>query len=204
MRSLLRQLGYRTYGWKLGSNLGPTPKIVDGLEQRFRSIVERNDQPVSIVGWSLGGIYGRQLARHNPDQVRQVVTLGSPFRMRPGDRSAASPIWDSLSRVHDQEALAAMIAPDRPPLTVPTTSIYTRSDGIVRWSMCLESVGEQSENVEVLGSHCGLGFNPQVAMVVADRLATGPNDWRPFRPPSWAKSAFPPPADWEPGRCPAA
>lgn len=204
MRGWLRRLGYRTYGWKLGANLGPTPRIVQGLEQRFQSIVDREQRRVSIVGWSLGGIFGRELARNHPDEVRQVVTLGSPIRMLPTDRSAAKPMWDSLQDLHDQEAIALMSDPNRPALPVPTTSVYTRSDGIVHWKMCLEARTDTSENVEVFGSHCGLGFNPQVAMVVSDRLAQAEGHWTHFRPPLWARSAFLRPAEWEPEDLPFA
>ncbi len=199
LRALLRKLGYRTYGWKLGANLGPTPYIVDGMRRRVEDILEREERrSISIVGWSLGGIFGRELARDYPTDVRQVVTLGSPIRMVPGDRSAASAVWDSLSDLHDPEAIELMSRADRPPLPVPTTSIYTRSDGIVHWRTCLETKGPISENIEVYGSHCGLGFNPASAVAVADRLAQTDGEWRRFRPPLWARTAFPRPSNWRP------
>ncbi|MGH1492244.1 MAG: esterase/lipase family protein [Acidimicrobiales bacterium] len=198
LRRFLRSLGYRTYGWKLGPNLGPTPHVVDGLSERLESIVERNDRAISIVGWSLGGIFGRELARDHPDSVRQVITLGSPIRMQPGDRSAASALWDSLSDIHDPDAIERMMNLNRSPMTVPTTSVYSRSDGIVHWKTCLQPKGFIAENVEVFGSHCGLGFNPSAAMVIADRLAQPEGQWRRFRPPIWARSAFPRPANVKP------
>ncbi len=199
LRSLLRRLGYRTYGWKLGANLGPTPRIVNGLERRFDEIVERESgRQVSLVGWSLGGIFAREIARNHPELVRQVITLGSPIRMVPGDKSAASGMWDSLQDLHDPAAVEIMSEPNRPPLPVPTTSVYTRTDGIVHWRTCLEAKGPTSENVEVFGSHCGLGFNPAAALVVADRLAQPLGEWRRFRSPLWVRSAFPRPANWRP------
>ncbi len=204
LRSLLRRLGYRTYGWKLGANLGPTPRIVEGLDRRFRHIEEREGRPVSIVGWSLGGLFARELARTYPDSVRQVITLGSPIQMRPGDRSAASSRWESLSDLHDSEVIAVMSQPDRVPLAMPSTSVYTRSDGIVHWRTCLVTKTPISQNVEVFGSHCGLGFNPSVALVVADRLAQPADDWRRFRPPFWARTAFGRAANHDPSRLPRA
>ncbi len=196
LRALLRRLGYRTYGWRLGPNVGPTPQIVTGLEARFGDIREREGSPVSIVGWSLGGIYGRELARAHPESVRQVITLGTPLRMVPGDSSAAAGLWESLSPLHDPETVETMFGADRPPLPVPTTSIYTRTDGIVDWRTCLESKGPTSENVEVFGSHCGLGFNPSVAYVIADRLARPQSDWARFRPPFWLRAVYPRPTAW--------
>ncbi|MEM9133206.1 MAG: alpha/beta hydrolase [Actinomycetota bacterium] len=204
LRSLLRRLGYRTYGWKLGANLGPTPHIVEGLDRRFRHIEEREGRPISLVGWSLGGLFARELARTYPGNVRQVITLGSPIRMSPGDRSAASSRWESLSELHDAEVIDMMSQRDRPPLPVPTTSVYTRSDGIVHWRTCLECKGPLSENVEVYGSHCGLGFNPSVALVVTDRLAQPADEWQRFRPPFWARTAFGRAADHDPTRLPRA
>jgi pimeloyl-ACP methyl ester carboxylesterase len=205
LRSLLRRLGYRTYGWKLGANLGPTPHIVSGLERRFNDILEReNGRQMSLVGWSLGGIFARELARNHPESVRQVITLGSPIRMTPGDKSAASGMWDSLQTLHDPEAVAIMSRIDRPPLPVPTTSVYTRTDGIVHWKTCLETKGPIAENVEVFGSHCGLGFNPAAALVVADRLAQPHGQWRRFRPPLWVRSAYPRPGNWKPDQHQAA
>ncbi|MGI9598294.1 MAG: esterase/lipase family protein [Acidimicrobiales bacterium] len=199
LRSMLRSLGYRAYGWKLWANLGPTRPILEGLEARLAAIEHReHGRPISIVGWSLGGIFGREMARNNPARIRQVVTLGSPIRMVPGDRSAASGVWESLEGLHDLEAVAAMSNRDRPPLPVPTTSVYTRSDGIVHWRTCLESRGPTAENVEVFGSHCGLGFNLSVVVVVADWLAQPEGEWRRFRAPLWARAAFPISANWRP------
>ncbi len=198
MRALLRRLGYRTYGWKLGTNLGPTPNVVEGLEERLIYISEREGQPVTVIGWSLGGIYARHLARRHPKLVRQVITMGSPFRMLPGDPSAARRVWNSVASFHDQTAMARMAEANSELLPVPSTSIYTRTDGIVHWKNCLETRGPRSENVEVFGSHCGLGFNPSVAMVVADRLAQDQGSWKRFRAPVWAAAAFPRPSSWQP------
>ena len=197
LRALLRRLGYRTFGWKLGNNLGPTPLIVRGLEARLLEIAEKEQQPITIIGWSLGGIYARDLARQHPDLVRQVITLGSPIRMTPGDPSAASRLWDTLEPLHDTEAVGRIGEQDEP-MPVPSTAVYTRSDGVVHWRLCLEVKGPQSESVEVFGSHCGLGFNASVAIVVADRLAQDVSKWKKFRAPIWALGAFPRPTHWKP------
>ena len=197
LRALLRRLGYRTFGWKLGNNLGPTPHIVRGLEARLLEVADKEQQPITIIGWSLGGIYARDLARRHPDLVRQVITLGSPIRMTPGDPSAARRLWETLEPLHDRHT-AARFGADQSPLPVPSTAVYTRSDGVVHWRLCLEAKGPQSESVEVFGSHCGLGFNTSVAVVVADRLAQEAGEWKRFRPPFWALGAFPRPAHWKP------
>lgn len=197
LRGLLRHLGYRTYGWGLGANLGPTPYIAAGLGKRLTSILDRESRPVSVIGWSLGGIYARELARSRPDSVRQVITMGSPIRMAPGDDSAASGLWNSLRHLHVKESSEKMMVGRREsPLPVPSTSIYTRTDGVVHWRTCLETKGLTAENVEVFGSHSGLGFNPAVALVVADRLAQTEGTWRKFRPPVMFLGAYPRAANW--------
>ncbi|MGI9644688.1 MAG: esterase/lipase family protein [Ilumatobacteraceae bacterium] len=202
LRRLLRSLNYRAFAWRLGRNLGPTPDIVAGMVRRFEEIHEKHGGPISLVGWSLGGIYARELGRRFPSAVRQVITLGSPIRMVAGDRSAASRTWDSLRPSHDPEVIDRRSIPEaeREPLAMPATSIYTRTDGIVHWSTCLADRGTRSENIEVYGSHCGLGYNTSALLAVADRLAQTNGDWRHFKAPFWLRAAFPPPANWEPGR----
>ena len=193
LRWLLRELGYRTYAWRLGANLGPTPSIVEGLAHRVQRIRAANaGVPISLVGWSLGGIFARVMAHDNPEHFRQVITLGSPFRTRIGDRSAVSQLWDSLTPLHDQEFLRSFENDHRPPLAMPTTSIYSRTDGVVSWRLCLETKGPISENVEVFGSHTGLGFNTSVAYVIADRLSQPLGNWRRFRAPLHLRGLYPP------------
>jgi pimeloyl-ACP methyl ester carboxylesterase len=168
LRRTIRSLGYWTYGWQLGANLGPSEYVVSGLKARLEHIWTIHRRPISLVGWSLGGIYARQLARLRPVVVRQVITLGSPFRV-------------------DGDALANA-------LPVPSTAIYSRTDGIVRWQTCIDRVSERHENIEVHGSHTGLGFNPAVIYAVADRLALPIGQWNPFRAPITMRMMYPTPS----------
>ncbi len=197
LRSVLQSQGYWVHGWRLGRNLGPTSTIVEGLVDRLHQLHDRHDRPVSIVGWSLGGIYARRLARRFPDLVRQVITMGSPIRITDGDRSAASAIYDRLRPTHAIELEGLLPGGADHPLPVPSTSIYTRTDGVVRWWQCLETVGPTAENIEVRGSHSGLGFNPAAIYAVSDRLARPADDWRPFRRPPGSCHLFPDPAVFE-------
>ena len=197
LRWLLRKLGYRTYGWRLGTNLGPTPHIVQGLSNRIARIRKaNNNEPISIIGWSLGGIFARVLVRERPEHFRQVITLGSPFRTRLGDKSAVSGLWESLEPLHDPEFLETFATAERPPLHVPATSIYSRTDGVVSWRLCLEAKSPIAENVEVFGSHSGMGFNTAVAYVVADRLAQPIGQWKRFRSPLLLRGLYPPAKDY--------
>jgi pimeloyl-ACP methyl ester carboxylesterase len=197
IRWTLRSQGYWAHGWNLGTNVGPTDQIFGGIHERLAQIYERHDRKVSIVGWSLGGIYARELARNNPELIRQVITLGSPFRMTLADRSTVSKLADALTPAWSEEVIRlASEEFDKPPLTVPSTAIYSRSDGIVRWHMCIDQLSENHENIEVRGSHSGLGFNPAVLYAMSDRLNQPEGDWRPFSAPITVRHCFPKPASW--------
>jgi hypothetical protein len=203
LRNVLRSHGYWVHGWGLGRNVGPTADIVEGLEKRLVTLNERHGVKVSLVGWSLGGIYARELARLHPEAVRQVITLGSPFRLREGDRTNASALANRLSHLFvPMSDDAAWPEDERPPLTVPVTNIYTRTDGVVRWHVCIDSDGPQRENIEVRGSHTGLGHNPAVIVAIIDRLAQPEGEWRPFRPPRHLTHAYPRP-EWHDAALPA-
>jgi pimeloyl-ACP methyl ester carboxylesterase len=180
LRGFLRDRGYYVHAWKLGRNLGPRPDTVDGLRRRVAEVAERHGRPMSIVGWSLGGIYAREIARAAPPVVRQVVTLGSPYRLGNPAASNARLLYGVVARGRRAEDPRPP-EDDRPRLPVPATSIYTRSDGVVPWESCTEPPSATSECIEVVGSHSGLGHNPAVMWIIADRLAQAEGTWRPFR-----------------------
>jgi len=177
LRAFLRDRGYRAHGWKLGRNLGPRHGVEAEMQQRLAELAGRYGRKVSLIGWSLGGVYAREMARRAPHDVRSVITLGSPFAGEPR-ASNAWRIYETMSgrQAHDWPGREAMKLP--PP--VPSTAIYSRSDGIVAWQGCLEREGPMSENIEVEGSHSGLGYNPAVLYAIADRLAQPEGRWRPF------------------------
>ena len=179
LRRFLRDLCYDARGWKLGVNRGPTPALRAGLEARLAYLADRHGRKVSLVGWSLGGIFARELARAHPERVRLVVTLGTPFRDISATHAARFvPIRPNGRPLHEAHALRASL---RRPLPVPSTSVYSRSDGICHWQGCLEEEGPQRENVEVSCSHTGMGFHPEALAVIADRLAQPEGAWRPYR-----------------------
>jgi pimeloyl-ACP methyl ester carboxylesterase len=197
LRWVLRAQGYWVHDWGLGQNIGPTEGTVDAIHDLLRQVYKRHGRKVSLVGWSLGGMYAREMARTNPMAVRQVITLGTPFRFRRGDRSSVSHIADRLSPLWKHEAMRMTVdEQDKPRLLMPATSVYSRSDGVARWQACLDTVTDRCENVEVSASHTGLGFHPAAVMVVSDRLAQPEGDWRPFVPPLCARGLFPEAASW--------
>lgn len=196
LRSVLRTAGHAPRGWHLGTNVGPHPRIVSGLTHRLVDLHGRHESKVSLVGWSLGGVYARELARAYPDLVRQVITLASPFRFRPGDHTYASAWYDLIGPARNPFPGQTVAEHERPPVPVPTTSIYTRTDGVVRWHLCVESAGPERENVEVVGTHSGLGHNIAAVIAIADRLAQPAGQWRKFQPPAVVRHLYPTPSNW--------
>ena len=193
LRRYLRDLDYHVHAWGLGRNLGPTAATIAGMRRRLAELIERHGRPVSLVGWSLGGIYSREIARAAPQLVRQVVTLGSPFRLRDPRASNAGPAFEWLRRAPQPARPLDPRPPeeDRGPLPVPATAVFTRQDGIVPWQACLEIPSATSESVEVPGSHTGLGHNPAAMWIIADRLALPDGEWKPFVPKGRARLLFP-------------
>lgn len=191
LRRFLRALGYRVDGWALGRNRGPTAEIVDGMPRLLRTMAERVGGPVSIIGWSLGGIYGRELAREHTEDVRQVITLGSPFALTDSRQSRAHRAFHRNAHLHVEPGLAALRDRARRPIPVPSTAIYSRADGIVSWQTCVEPVSDAHENVAVRCSHLGFGVDALTYWVIADRLAQPLGTWRPFEPPAALRRLYP-------------
>ena len=178
LRRFLRAISYDARGWDLGVNVGPTDalrKRLDGLLMKARGASGRR---VSLVGWSLGGIYARELARAHPHAVRCVITLGTPFRDISASHAARLvPIRPGGRPLRDAHDLRAHL---RRPVPVPTTSIYSRTDGIVHWQSCLETEGPERENVEVGVRSHRHGLPRGRAHGVADRLAQPDGTWQPY------------------------
>jgi pimeloyl-ACP methyl ester carboxylesterase len=186
LRAWLRRLGYPVVGWALGRNRGPTQEVVSELPLLVDRLARQHQTSVSIVGWSLGGIYARRLAGRAPHQVRQVISLGSPFALteRPVDGSPGARVHHRLASVNGNGRLRASRGSLARPLPVPSTAVYSRWDGVVDWRACRQEPGPISENVAVRSSHLGMGHDPAVLWVVADRLAQPRDQWRAFERPT--------------------
>ena len=179
LRRFLRDHGYAAHGWKLGRNAGPNSETVARMVERFHEVQQRYGRRVSLIGWSLGGVYARELARAFPTDVRQVITLASPFR----DLEATNVPAFLRTRRGRHPNEAAFRERLRLPLAVPMTAIYSRTDGIASWQSCMAEPGPQSESIEVESSHLGIGHHPVVLLTIADRLAQPEGVWKPFQPP---------------------
>jgi pimeloyl-ACP methyl ester carboxylesterase len=193
LRWFLRDLGYHVHGWQLGTNV-PSPDMADRLRALLDRLHERDTRPLSIIGWSLGGIYGRSISRVLPDRVRQVITLGSPFRTAPGHESNAAAIVRAGARLQGLRVTSTGPAGNDAPVPVPSTAVFSKSDGVVPWQACLDTRGGPHETFEVVGSHIGLGHHPAVLWLIADRLAQPEGYWQPMHVPAvWRTVLYPHP-----------
>ena len=187
MRMYLNRCGYQTSGWKQGTNYGYSDDIGENLAWWISRLFEKHGK-ISLVGQSLGGVYACEMARMYPHMVRFVITLGSPY----ADIENASNVTWLYNRINgkdhgksfDYQPIRFQIPPP-----VPTTSIYSKTDGVISWrsSDFDKYYNGQYESVEILGSHIGMSFNPHSLWVVANRLAQPEENWQPFKPTGYEK-----------------
>ena len=145
---------------------------------------------MSVIGWSLGGIYARELARQRPAQIRRVITLGSPFALTDGRQSHADRAYERRSRLHASGRVPTREQVSQP-IGVPSTAVYSRRDGIVSWRACIEPETDLHQNVEVRCAHLGFGVDPAALWLIADRLAVPAGERHAFRPPVPLRSLYP-------------
>ena len=176
-----RQLGYDVWHWGRGRNTGPAgdpARWLDALASEIDALVVPAHRQATLIGWSLGGLYAREIAKALPHRVRQVITLGTPFA-RIANSTNVQWLYELLSgsAAAVDTRLARRLATPPP---VPTTSIYSRSDGVVAWQACVGRASPLTQNIEVESSHLGLVWHPDVLRIVADRLAQPRGGWKPW------------------------
>ena len=159
-----------------GINRGPRAGVQERCKRLLHDTAQRHGCTVSLVGWSLGGVFAREMAKESPALSRCVITLGTPF-----GHPRATNAW----RLY--EALSGLSVDDSADLDriralpeVPTTSIYSKTDGIVAWQCSINDEGERAENVEVRATHFGMAMNPLALYAIADRLQQPPGRWQRF------------------------
>lgn len=192
LRRYLSSMGFDARSWGLGRNLGPRmASLPERLAKMFEDAVAESDgRSISLVGWSLGGVYARLLAQYYPEQTRQVITLGSPFN---GDPSSVT-VYPIARRVLplQEETITnlRLLAGQR--LSVPNSNVFSRFDSIVPWQMATEMPDDRTENIEVYAGHLSLGLSPAVLYAIADRLAQAENAWQPFHRQGWRLGVYGP------------
>jgi alpha/beta hydrolase family protein len=192
LRTFLKTRGYAVSGWRQGRNLGLRPGVQHAMVDLVREMSDAHGRKISLVGWSLGGLYARQLAKMMPDRVRQVITLGSPFASGPKATNAWR-VYEMASgrRADEEDGRFGGTLAGAPP--VPTTAIFSRTDGICAWQGCREQSSHMAESIEVESSHCGMGHHPAAVYAVAERLAQKEGEWAPFDRSGWRSLVYPDP-----------
>ncbi|MBP6447922.1 MAG: alpha/beta hydrolase [Saprospiraceae bacterium] len=182
LRKYVANLGYEVFDWGLGRNMGKL-EYMELLLERLDEIYIKTGREVSIIGWSLGGVFARQLAKERPNITRQVITLAAPF-IGLSEPNNIAWIYSLLNYGKKVKDVNQTLLEDLPrPATVPTTAIYSKSDGVVPWKYCIEPIEDDiHQNIEVRSSHIGMGVNLAVFAVIEDRLLYEKESWVKFRP----------------------
>ncbi|MGB5702331.1 MAG: alpha/beta hydrolase [Polyangiales bacterium] len=169
LRRHLQGRGFRVHRWRLGLNRGDVPALVPQVLARTETLFERYGEPVSLVGWSLGGVLAREVARERPEIVQGVVTLGSPVIGGPKYTRAAG-FYKNVLNADLDEIERAVDERNRIPIEVPLTAIYSKRDKVVQWEACIDNFNAHCNHIEVDASHLSLGFDPKVLRLVGSTV----------------------------------
>ena len=183
MRSFLKSRGFASIGWGQGLNLGLREGVLEHAHDTLRELYLEHGRKVSIIGWSLGGLYARELAKQSPEMVRLVISLGSSFTGHTREINAHRLYEFAIDSDHFHGTRSAA-----PP--VPTTAIWSPSDGFVAWQCSVETRREMAENIVVELSHLGLGAHPAVLFAITDRLEQAEGHWEPFHRKGWRRLVY--------------
>ena len=167
LRRLLASLGHDARPIRLGRMGDDIRALADRTIARAIDVHDETGRRPALVGWSIGGVVSREAARDRPDMIRRVVTFGSP--------TVGGPSYTALAGRYKPAELAAIRAEiddrNRTPIAVPVTAIWSPNDGVVSPEACIDQVTPGAENLRVTSTHIGLGVDPNVWTIVAERLA---------------------------------
>lgn len=180
LREFIDKHGYVAYDWGLDRNLANFDDL-EFLAMKIDNLFNKHQKKVTLIGWSLGGVYARQLAKDQPEKIRQVITMGSPFNGVTEPNNARW-LYEWVKKREGTEEIGDDVLADLPnPAPVPTTAIYSKMDGIIPWQVCMEREEDRThQNIKIIGSHLGFGWNPRAMKIVVDRLQYDASNWRLF------------------------
>jgi len=162
----LEAAGHKTKKWGMGRNWGVAAETLEQLEARLIAVCDRYQEPVVLLGWSLGGLYARELAKRHPRLVSKVITMGSPFSGSP----RANNVWRIYQAITghrvDQPPIDVDLAV-KPP--VETVAMWSPDDGVIAPHAASGLPGERDRAIAVRVTHCGFAYDPQsIATVLAE------------------------------------
>ena len=170
LRSALRALGHTPFGWGFGVNTGEVEEMLDSVTLSVEQRAEQTGARLALIGWSLGGIFAREVARDRPDLVTQVITYGTPIFGGPRfTRGAKVYGEDKVSQIEVVVNERNLI-----PIQRPITAFHTEADAIVDWRACIDTISPDVENIKVQSTHIGMGIDPDVWEIIGRRLANVP------------------------------
>lgn len=180
LRKFLEFKGFSVYGWDQGLNIKYSEKLEKKLLDRIEMIAQRHQQKVTLIGWSLGGITIRLLAKHNAEYIKQIIPMGAPFSNLAG-KTYVSWWYALLAQETIKDFNQTWLKEIEAQPDVPSTAIYSKTDGMVSWEYCMEwTTGPKTQNIEVLCNHLGFGMTPSVWAILVDRILQDENDWQLF------------------------
>ena len=171
LRSMLKSLGHRPHGWGLGFNTGDVETLLPSIEYSVSHLAASAEAPVTLIGWSLGGIFAREVARNRPELVEQVITYATPVYGGPKYTRGAS----AYSQEHIDRLESRVLERDQIPIQRPITALYSKADAIVDWRACIDDFSPFVENVEVSSTHVGTTIDPDAWKITAGLLARPPS-----------------------------
>lgn len=170
MRYMARKLeaaGHKVKRWGLGFNLGATTESLEAVERRLLILHQRYGRQVVLVGWSLGGVFAREVAKRHPDAVAKVITMGSPFSGTPYDNNAWRIYQLVAGHTVDEPPVEARLS-EKPP--VETVALWSPRDGIVHPRSSCGKPGERDRAIALRCTHIGFANSDEVIRVVAAEL----------------------------------
>ncbi|MEM9571944.1 MAG: alpha/beta hydrolase [Pseudomonadota bacterium] len=166
----LKYLGYDATTWGMGVNSGEVDHLTQEFGRKIEDMAERSSAPVTLIGWSLGGVIARESARLFSDSVREVITMGTPLIGGPKYTSVGK--FYAIKEGLDMDAFELEVhARNSIGLSQPLTVIYSKSDGIVGWQAARDVYNDQARNIEVRSTHFAMGGHPKIWKIIADTLA---------------------------------
>jgi alpha/beta superfamily hydrolase len=166
LRKFLTKMGFMVFGWEMGRNLGKFEDLRK-LTQKVKDLHSKTGKKVIVIGWSMGGIFAREVGKIIPDSIEQLITMGSPFGYIHAPNNAKW-VFDLLNK--GRKEMPEFENQIHEPAPIPTLAIYSKTDGIVPWEACMERKEDNlHQNREVTSSHFGMGMNKEIFKVVLER-----------------------------------